>query len=95
LGRAEGFAMSNPVFPSMIDGMFNSMGYSWILLTVATFREILGSGTWFGLTIIPHSFYEAGYQNMGIMVLAPGAFFVLGLLIWAQNALVLRNKGKS
>lgn len=92
LGRAEGFAMSNPVFPSLIDGVSNSVGYSWILLTVSFFRELLGSGSLFGIKVVPHAFYEHGYQNMGIMVLAPGAFFVLGLIIWVQRTLTLNKK---
>jgi len=93
LGRAEGFAMHNPVYPSLIDGMANALGYSWILLAVAFFRELLGSGTLFGYQIIPQFLYNIGYENMGIMVLAPGAFFILGLLIWLQTSLILAKKG--
>ncbi len=93
LGRAEGFAMSNPPWASFVDGLANALGYSWILLTIAFFRELLGSGTLFGMHVIPQSAYEAGYQNMGIMVLAPGAFFVLGLIIWVQNSIRLSKKG--
>lgn len=92
LGRAEGFAMSNPVFPSLIDGISSSMGYAWILLMVAFFRELLGSGSLFGIHVVPTALYDLGYQNMGIMVLAPGAFFVLALIIWIQRTLSLKNK---
>jgi len=92
LGRTEGFALANPVYPSLIDGLANALGYSWILLVVAFFRELLGSGTLFGIQIIPEFLYKAGYENMGIMVLAPGAFFVLGLLIWIQNTIILAKK---
>lgn len=92
LGRAEGFAMSNPVFPSLIDGISSSMGYALILLMVAFFRELLGSGSLFGIHVVPTALYDLGYQNMGIMVLAPGAFFVLALIIWIQRTLSLKNK---
>jgi Na+-transporting NADH:ubiquinone oxidoreductase subunit D len=85
MGRAEAFATQNSVKASAIDGLGNSIGYGIILIVVSIFREILGSGTLLGLTIIPQSIYEAGYQNMGLMLLAPGAFIVLGLLIWGQR----------
>ncbi len=87
LGRAEGFAMANKPWPSFLDGFGNALGYSVILLIVATAREIFGSGTWFGLQVIPASFYELGYQNVGLMILPPGAFIILGLLIWAQRSI--------
>jgi len=93
LGRAEGFALHNPVSPSLIDGMANALGYSWILLVVAFFRELLGSGTLFGFKVVPEFLYNAGYENMGIMVLAPGAFFILGLIIWLQVTLIQARKG--
>lgn len=87
LGRAEGFAMANRPWPSLLDGLGNGIGYSIILLIVATVREIFGSGTWFGMTVIPPFFYEFGYQNVGLMILPPGAFLILGLLIWAQRTI--------
>ena len=87
LGRAEGFAMANRPWPSLPDGLGNGIGYSIILLIVATVREIFGSGTWFGMTVIPPFFYEFGYQNVGLMILPPGAFLILGLLIWAQRTI--------
>ncbi|MFH0878358.1 MAG: NADH:ubiquinone reductase (Na(+)-transporting) subunit D [Lentisphaerota bacterium] len=85
MGRLEAYALSNPPWPSFLDGIGNGLGYSMVLVLVATFREILGSGTWAGLHIIPPSLYHAGYMNNGLMLLAPGAFIVLGLLIWIQR----------
>jgi len=84
--------MQNSVFPSLIDGLANALGYSWILLVIAFFRELLGSGTLLGFAVIPQAWYDMGYQNMGLMVLAPGAFFVLGLLIWVQVAVIQAKK---
>ena len=87
LGRAEAFALQNKPWPSFLDGIGNGLGYSMILITVAFGREILGSGTLFGFQLIPDAAYAAGYQNMGLMVLAPGAFILLGLIIWVQRAI--------
>lgn len=85
MGRAEAFAMANKPWPSFLDGLGNSLGYGVILLVVAFFREVLGSGTLFGFQVVPQAAYDAGYSNMGLMVLAPGAFIILGLVIWAQR----------
>lgn len=87
MGRAEAFALQNKPWPSFLDGVGNGMGYGLILLLVSTGREILGSGSWFGIHLIPQSLYAAGYQNMGLMVLAPGAFILLGLIIWLQRSI--------
>ena len=87
LGRAEAFALQNKPWPSFLDGIGNGLGYSLILITVAFGREILGSGTLLGFQLIPDAAYAAGYQNMGLMVLAPGAFILLGLIIWVQRAI--------
>ena len=86
MGRAEAFAMANKPWPSFVDGVGNGIGYGLILMIVAFFREPLGSGTLFGQQVVPDMLYNVGYTNMGIMVLAPGAFIILGLLIWAQRS---------
>jgi len=86
MGRAEAFAMSNPPRESFLDGLANGMGYSLILITVATIREILGSGSLLGYKVVPAAFYRLGYVNNGLMVLAPAAFIIVGFLIWAQRS---------
>ena len=70
---------------TFLDGLGNGLGYGGILISVAFFRELLGSGTIYGISVIPDSFYAAGYQNMGLMVLSPGAFIILGLIVWGQR----------
>jgi Na+-transporting NADH:ubiquinone oxidoreductase subunit D len=85
LGRAEAFALQNKPWPSFLDGLGNGLGYAAILLIVATGREILGSGSFFGIQIVPDALYNIGYENMGLMVLSPGAFILLGLIIWGQR----------
>lgn len=87
LGRAEAFALQNKVWPSFLDGLGNALGYGWILMVIAIGREVLGSGSFMGFQVIPDFLYNAGYENMGLMVLAPGAFILLGLLVWAQRAI--------
>jgi len=87
MGRAEAFAMQNPPWRSFLDGLGNALGYSAILICVAVGREILGSGSLMGQQIVPQVLYDMGYVNCGVMVLAPGAFFLLGLIVWAQRAL--------
>jgi len=87
MGRAEAFAMANPPWPSFLDGVGNSIGYGGILIVVAFFRELFGFGTLLGMQVVPDWAYEMGYHNMGIMVLSPGAFILLGLLIWAQRSI--------
>jgi len=79
MGRAEAFAMANPPWQSFLDGLGNGLGYGIILVVVAFFRELLGGGAIFGFEFVPQDF------RMGLMVLAPGAFVILGLLIWAQR----------
>lgn len=89
MGRAEAFAMQNSPKYSFIDGFANGIGYGVILIIVSLFRELLGSGTILNINILPASIYvENGgwYVNNGLMLLAPGAFIVLGLLIWVQRA---------
>ena len=85
MGRAEAFAMQNGPWRSFLDGLGNALGYGLILIGVAFFRELLGSGTIYGFQVIPDSFYAAGYENMGLMTLSPGAFIILGLIVWAQR----------
>lgn len=82
LGRAEAFAMSNPVRLSFLDGLSNGLGYSLILIVVATTRELFGSGSLLGLQILPLTTDGGWYYANGLMILPPGAFFVIGLLIW-------------
>ena len=86
LGRLEGFALTNKPIPSILDGFGNGIGYSLILVAVGATREIFGAGTLLGYSVIPQSLYNAGYVNNGLMVLAPGAFFLLGLIVWFQRA---------
>jgi len=88
LGRAEGYALSNPPIPAFVDGLANGVGYSSILIGVAFFRELLGSGKLLGFQVVPEIFYRAGYENMGLMLLAPGAFIVIGLFVWLQHTLI-------
>lgn len=87
MGRAEAFAMANKPWPSFLDGLGNSLGYSLILILVATGREVLGNGSWFGIQLVPQSLYDLGYTNMGLMLLPPGAFLLLGIIIWIQRTL--------
>jgi len=87
MGRAEAYAMANPPWKSFLDGLGNALGYSAVLILVAIGRETLGSGTLLGFPVVPQVLYDMGYVNCGIMVLAPGAFFLLGIIIWIQRAL--------
>ncbi len=83
MGRAEAVAMSTPPKESFVDGIGNGLGYSVMLLAVATIREILGAGKWFGMTILNPVADGGWYVPNGLMLLPPSAFFVIGLLIWA------------
>ena len=85
MGRMEAFALSHGPGESFLDGLGNGLGYSLILIIVAFFRELLGSGTLLGYQVIPQSFYEAGYQNNGLMILPPMALIVVGIIIWIQR----------
>nr|WP_320190595.1 NADH:ubiquinone reductase (Na(+)-transporting) subunit D [uncultured Desulfobacter sp.] len=87
LGRAEAFALANDPIDSFVDGIANGLGYGLILVVVAFIRELLGSGKFLGFQVVPGFVYDLGFQNMGLMVLAPGAFFVIGLLVWLKNSL--------
>jgi len=91
LGRAEGFALSNPPFRSFMDGIGNGLGYSSVLIGVAFFRELLGSGKLLGVQVVPDAFYAFGYVDNGLMVLAPGAFIIIGLFVWLEHTLLQRK----
>ena len=82
MGRAEGFAMQNNAFDSFLDGIGNGLGYSMILMLVAFFRELLGSGKLFGFDVIPTITRGGWYPANGLMLLPPSAFFLIGIFIW-------------
>ena len=86
MGRLEAFALGNKPWPSFLDGLGNAAGYALILIIVAFFRELLGSGTLLDLQVIPQAFYDAGYVNNGMMILPPMALVVVGVIIWVQRA---------
>lgn len=83
MGRAEAYAMKNPPLPSFLDGIGNGLGYSFVLLVIATVRELLGSGKLFGVEILPLATEGGWYTPNGLLLLPPSAFFLIGLLIWA------------
>ncbi len=89
MGRLEAFAMANKPWPSFLDGIGNGTGYALILIVVAFFRELLGSGTLWGYQVVPASFYEFGYKNNGLAILPPMALIFVGIIIWIQRS---RNK---
>lgn len=86
LGRAEAYASSNPVMPSMLDGLGHGIGYAAVLLVVAFIRELFGSGKLFGIEILPLATEGGWYVPNGLLLLAPSAFFIIGLMIWAIRA---------
>ena len=88
MGRLEAFAMGNGPWRSLLDGIANGLGYAWIICVVGAVREVLGAGKLMGVQVIPDSLYEAGYVNNGLMVLAPGAFLLLGVIVWVQRAIM-------
>jgi len=83
MGRAEAFALQNPPYLSFLDGLGNALGYSAILIIVASIREVLGSGTWYGMAVLPEA-----YIGNGLATLAPGAFIIVGLIIWVQRTVI-------
>ena len=87
MGRIEAFALGNKPIPSLLDGLANGVGYGLILIVVAFFRELFGSGTLFGLRIIPESVYAAGYVNNGLVILPPMALILIGCIIWIQRSI--------
>tara|TARA_B110000467_G_C18265479_1_gene448971 strand:+ start:541 stop:1188 length:648 start_codon:yes stop_codon:yes gene_type:complete len=86
MGRLEAFALGNKVWPSLLDAIGNGLGYGWILVVVAFFRELFGSGKIFGIQIIPEAFYDAGYMNNNMMILPPMALITVALIIWVQRS---------
>lgn len=89
MGRLEAFAMSNRPWPAFLDGIGNALGYGIILIIVAFIRELFGSGSIFGYQVIPQWWYDAGYQNNGMMILPPMALITVACIIWIHRA---RNK---
>lgn len=87
MGRIEAFALSNKPVPSLLDGLANGAGYGMILIIVAFFRELLGSGTLLGFRVIPETFYTAGYMNNGLVILPPMALILLGCIVWVQRSI--------
>ena len=85
MGRAEAYALNNKPWPSLLDGLGSGLGYGIIICIVAVFREVLGKGTLLGIELIPKSLYELGYANNILMILPPGAFVILGLIVWVQR----------
>ena len=86
MGRLEAFALSHKPFPSFVDGFMNGIGYGLVLVIVAFFRELLGSGTLWNYPVVPQSWYTAGYLNNGLMILPPMALILVGGLIWIVNS---------
>jgi Na+-transporting NADH:ubiquinone oxidoreductase subunit D len=86
MGRLEAFAMANKPWQSFLDGIGNALGYGAILLIVAFCRELFGSGTLFGIPLIPKAFYEFGYVDNGVMLTPAAAMFIIGIIIWIQRA---------
>ena len=86
MGRLEAFALGNNVWRSFLDGIGNALGYAWILIAVAFFRELFGSGNLLGIQVIPNFIYEMGYVNNGLMLLSPMALIVVGIIIWIQRS---------
>ncbi len=89
MGRLEAFALGNGPWESFLDGIGNGLGYAIILVIVGFFRELFGSGTLFGIQIIPQAFYDFGYVNNGLVILPPMALFVIAVIIWVHRS---RNK---
>ena len=90
MGRLEAFGMANGPWKSFLDGIGNSFGYAWILIAVAFFRELLGSGTLFGYPVLEKiGLYQFGYENNGMMILPPMALITVGIIIWIQR---IKNK---
>jgi len=90
MGRIEAYALGNKPFPSLVDGLANGLGYGMVLIIVAFVRELIGSGTLFGMQVIPDSWYVANggfYENNGLFILPPMALILLGMMIWIQRSI--------
>ena len=85
MGRTEAFALKNPPVPSFLDGIGHGLGYSALLIVIATVREILGAGKWFGIQILPTVSEGGWYVPNGLLLLPPSAFFIIGIIIWAMR----------
>jgi Na+-transporting NADH:ubiquinone oxidoreductase subunit D len=102
MGRAEAFALKHGPSKAFLDGLGNGLGYGMIIIIVSFFRELFGAGTItlpnggasYELFSIPEAWYAAGYENIGLLVLSPGAFFILGLVIWTQRELFGIEEGE-
>ncbi len=85
MGRTEAFALKNPPIPSFLDGIGHGLGYSVLLIVIATVRELLGAGKWFGIQILPTVSEGGWYVPNGLLLLPPSAFFIIGIIIWAMR----------
>ena len=90
MGRLEAFALSHKPWPSFMDGVMNGLGYGLVLVIVAFFRELLGSGTLWNHQVVPNALYHAGYLNNGLMILPPMALILVGVMIWIRGSRVDR-----
>lgn len=86
MGRLEAFALANKPWASFLDGIGNGIGYTIILVIVGFFRELLGSGTLFGVQVVPQALYDMGYINNGLMILPPMALITVACIIWVQRS---------
>ena len=86
MGRLEAFALGNGPWPALLDGIGNGLGYGVILIIVAFVRELFGSGTLWGVQVVPDAFYDFGYENNGLMILPPMALFIVGAIIWVHRS---------
>lgn len=82
MGRTEAFALKNPPVPSFLDGIGHGLGYSVLLIVIATIREIFGAGKWFGMQVLPVATDGGWYVPNGLLLLPPSAFFIIGMIIW-------------
>lgn len=86
MGRLEAFAMSNKPWESFVDGFGNGFGYAIVLIIVAFFRELLGTGSLYGIRVIPQAVYDAGYMNNGLMLMPPMALIIVACIIWVHRS---------